>query len=288
MARTTYGLIVAGNDAERTSDAANAACVERDADVAGSGEPHAAAERRAVHAGDGRLGSVDSVRSSAASACASARFSSRRGRALALHPVQVGAGARSSCRGRPARRRARASSASSVGQRLRSDSAISVSSKALCSSGRFSHSQAAAPRRSISSVVVVGSCAASHPEHAELRRLDRRVQRGGERQRQHARVSRRVDDAVVPQPRGGVVGVALRLVLLADRRLERLLLLGAPRARPWPRCRRAGPWRARSPPARRPSREMRAFGHIHRKRGRVGAAAHAVVAGAEAAADDAR
>ncbi len=31
---------------------------------------------------------------------------------------------------------------------------------------------------------------------------------------------------------------------------------------------------------------MRAFGHIHRKRGAVGAAAHAVVAGAETAADD--
>ena len=37
-----------------------------------------------------------------------------------------------------------------------------------------------------------------------------------------------------------------------------------------------------------PITEMRALGHIHRKRGDVGAAAHAVVARAEAAADDER
>ena len=38
----------------------------------------------------------------------------------------------------------------------------------------------------------------------------------------------RVDHAVVPEAGGGVVGVPLGLVLLAQRRLEGLLVLGAP------------------------------------------------------------
>ena len=42
---------------------------------------------------------------------------------------------------------------------------------------------------------------------------DRRVQRRGEGEAKHAAGVRRVDDAVVPQPRGGVVRMALRLVL---------------------------------------------------------------------------
>ena len=41
---------------------------------------------------------------------------------------------------------------------------------------------------------------------------------GREGQRQHIPGLRRGDDAVVPQPRGGVIGVALAFVLLADRR----------------------------------------------------------------------
>src|SRR5690606_27865423 len=67
-----------------------------------------------------------------------------------------------------------------------------------------------------------------HPEDAELRRLDRSVERGGDAEAQYAARIGRVDDAVVPQPRGGVPGAALVLVLLADRRLERFLVLGAP------------------------------------------------------------
>ena len=59
--------------------------------------------------------------------------------------------------------------------------------------------------------------AGSHPEHAEARRRrDRRVQRGRQATgRARGACLRRVDDAVVPQPRRGVVRVALVLVLLA-------------------------------------------------------------------------
>ena len=57
---------------------------------------------------------------------------------------------------------------------------------------------------------------------------DRRVQRGGERQAQHVAGLAGIDDAVVPQPRRGVIGIALVLVLLADRRLEGFLLFRRP------------------------------------------------------------
>ena len=89
-----------------------------------------------------------------------------------------------------------------------------------------------------------------HPEHAELRPLgDRRVQRCGEGEAEHVAGLRGVDDAVVPQPRGRVPGIALRFVIVADRLLE------CSRPAPASICRRrGGRWRARSPPARRPSR----------------------------------
>src|SRR5438552_14604369 len=72
----------------------------------------------------------------------------------------------------------------------------------------------------------------SHPEDAEFGRADRLVHRCREAQRQrHARVDR-VEDAVVPQPRRGVVGMALAVVLLADRLLEGLFLFLRPLAAP--------------------------------------------------------
>src|SRR3546814_5315787 len=49
----------------------------------------------------------------------------------------------------------------------------------------------------------------SHPEHPEPGRLDRRVERGRDPQPQHAPGIGRVDDAVVPQPCGGVPRAAL-------------------------------------------------------------------------------
>src|SRR5215813_15618364 len=69
-----------------------------------------------------------------------------------------------------------------------------------------------------------------HPEHPELRLRDRRVERSREGQPEHAARLLRRDDAVVPQPRRGVIGIALGLVAVADRLLERLLFLGRPGA----------------------------------------------------------
>src|SRR5438045_5041373 len=71
-----------------------------------------------------------------------------------------------------------------------------------------------------------------HAEDAEARLLLWSAARHGEREAQHAAGIRGIDDAVVPEPRGGVVGVSLALVLVADRRLEGLLLVLRPGALP--------------------------------------------------------
>src|SRR4051812_9502629 len=68
----------------------------------------------------------------------------------------------------------------------------------------------------------------SHAEDAITDLLQWGVRTGGQGEAQHGAGLRGVDDAVVPEPGGGVVGVPLRLVLLADRLLERLLVLGGP------------------------------------------------------------
>ena len=94
-----------------------------------------------------------------------------------------------------------------------------------------------------------------------------------------SRVSSGIEDAVVPQARRRVVRAALGLVLLAHGgRRERLRLrVGAassPRAASCCRFTVSSVCAACSPPMT----EMRLFGHENRSRGRVGAAAHAVVA----------
>src|SRR5260370_27910917 len=71
-----------------------------------------------------------------------------------------------------------------------------------------------------------------HPEHPEPRRFDRGVERGRERESEHAPGFLRRDDAVVPQPGGRVIGVSLPLVIVADRLLEALLLPRPPRLAP--------------------------------------------------------
>src|SRR3954447_19796832 len=69
---------------------------------------------------------------------------------------------------------------------------------------------------------------ASHPEHAELRRRDRGVEGGGDAKPQgHAGIGG-IDNPIVPQPGAGVIGMALVLVLVADRRLEGFFILGTP------------------------------------------------------------
>ncbi len=115
------------------------------------------------------------------------------------------------------------------------------------------------------------SSSGSHAKDAERALGHRRVRRGREAEREHAARVERVDDAVVPEPRGRVVRVALRLVGgadlvrigIADHRQHRRRLLAAhhgdARVRPHPELARL-----------------------------VGTAAHRVVAGAERAAGDDR
>ena len=113
-----------------------------------------------------------------------------------------------------------------------------------------------------------------------------RVERRRDGQGQHVARLRRVDHAVVPQARRRVVGVALALVLGQDRRLE-----GVPR-------RLAGPLPDRAASladGRQHAGRLRATHHADARVGprpqaaaAVGAAAHAVVAGPERAADDDR
>src|SRR5262249_14564863 len=102
-------------------------------------------------------------------------------------------------------------------------SAITASSNALWRSGRFIVTMPTGPWRSIAIALI-----ASHPEYAEARFLGRGLHRDREREPQHAARVRGIDHAVVPQARGGVVRVALALVLVADRRLERLFLVRGP------------------------------------------------------------
>src|SRR4051794_888019 len=69
---------------------------------------------------------------------------------------------------------------------------------------------------------------ASHPEHAELRRRDRGVEGGGDAEPQRHTGIGRIDDAIIPQPGAGVIGMALVLVLVADRSLEGFFVLRTP------------------------------------------------------------
>src|SRR4029450_8847542 len=77
--------------------------------------------------------------------------------------------------------------------------------------------QAISPRLAINSLSKGRPVDTSHPEDTEPGRLGRRrVETGGEREAEHRAGLRGIDHAVVPQPRGGVIGMALLFVLLAD------------------------------------------------------------------------
>src|SRR3954454_5161942 len=67
-----------------------------------------------------------------------------------------------------------------------------------------------------------------HPEDAVADVFHGGVGAGGERQAEDGAGLCGIDHAVVPEPGGGVVRVALRLVLVADRLLEGFLVLGRP------------------------------------------------------------
>src|SRR5262245_58423979 len=91
--------------------------------------------------------------------------------------------------------------------------------------------QAISPRLAISSLWKRRADDTSHPENAEAGGLGRRrVHPSRERKPQYGAGVGRVDDTVVPDARGRVVGVPLLFVLLADRRLERRVLGRAPGA----------------------------------------------------------
>src|SRR5665213_1597706 len=106
-------------------------------------------------------------------------------------------------------------------------SAMSASSNALRRSGRLRVS-VAMPRASVERemlllnadswmrTTILSSRQPSHPKNAELGLGDRGVEAGGQRERQDAARVGGVDDAVVPEARAGVIGMALRLVLRAD------------------------------------------------------------------------
>src|SRR5262249_412657 len=117
-------------------------------------------------------------------------------------------------------------------------SPIRASSKALRTSGRERTTRATGPRfstrtRGMSSSLIADeiprrlgttrpttSSASSHPEDADARLLHRRVVGRREPEREGRARLRRVEHAVVPDPGGRVVRVALPLVLLQRRPLE--------------------------------------------------------------------
>src|SRR5262249_28933649 len=125
-----------------------------------------------------------------------------------------------------------------------------------------------------------------HPKHTEARRRGRRrIEPGGERLAEHGAGVGRIDHAVIPQPRGRVMGAALPLILPADRRLELRVLLLPPL--PALRCARL------LADDREHARRLLAAHHRdagvrpHPQEARpIGASAHAVIAGAIATAND--
>ncbi len=179
-----------GRAAPRTGR--SCALLGRDRDVAAGDEADAAAEGRALHHarpsawGSDRCAAHQARRAPArrarfsASAVAPPCASSSRGRRRR----------RSSC---PLPRSTTTRTAASLAELARTpavSSAIRRSSKALCSSGRFSVSRRDARRAFVDRCRDV-RLMRSHPEHAEARRLDRRVERGRQAQRRASCACRR-------------------------------------------------------------------------------------------------
>src|SRR6266699_570433 len=124
-----------------------------------------------------------------------------------------------------------------------------------------------------------------HPKHPEPRRFDRRVERGREREREHAPGFLRRDDAVVPQPGGRVIGISLALVIVPDRLLEFFFLLGAPRLAPRLDIVAAHGGEHRGGLLPTHDRNSR-IGPDEQEPRRVGPPAHTVIAGAVGSPDD--
>src|SRR5438128_2787758 len=122
---------------------------------------------------------------------------------------------------RPASTTARTAGSASSSPEAAFSSAIMASLNALRTSGRLSQRTATPWPICISMVLwFIFPTPFLHPENAEAAFLDRRVERGGDREREDVARFLRGDQAVVPEPRGRVVRVPLALVLLAERALE--------------------------------------------------------------------
>src|SRR6267142_333425 len=115
-------------------------------------------------------------------------------------------------------------------------SAIIASLNALRTSGRLSVTYSTTPSRRVRSVSYDMSQTAtllralrglrgSHPEDPELRRRYRRVEARRQRERQGAAGLRRVENPVVPQPRGRIVRRPFEVVLVENRLADLPVLL---------------------------------------------------------------
>src|SRR5450631_1915 len=122
----------------------------------------------------------------------------------------------------PDRTIARIPSSASIERRASVISAISTSSNALWRSGRFMVMSPRGPCRSMARDSLTRF--PLHAEDAEARLFDGRIQGCSESEAEDPARVGRVDDAVVPEPRRRIVRMALPLVLLADRILERILV----------------------------------------------------------------
>src|SRR5215469_14134581 len=107
------------------------------------------------------------------------------------------------------------------------NSAIITALSALRTSGRAHVTRTIGPCRSTRSV---SNVMRSHPEDAEARRRQRRVRGRGDAEGEHRARVGRIDDAVIPQPRGGIVRIAFCLVFVKDRTGELVLLFFRHRA----------------------------------------------------------
>src|SRR5687768_4396938 len=77
--------------------------------------------------------------------------------------------------------------------------------------------QLSAPKAAAGTAAFCTESWGSHPEDAIANFLQRSVRAGRQGEAEHVARLRGVDDAVVPEPRRGVVRVTLQLVLVADR-----------------------------------------------------------------------
>ena len=125
----------------------------------------------------------------------------------ALHPGEIGAGGEALAAAGQEHDARMAASPPAVASAAVS-SAISPSSKALWQLGPVQREGRLAPLRSIS-MQLMTTHPGSHPEDAEARLLDGRVEGRREAEPQHPPAVGRGDDAVVPEPRAGVIGMAL-------------------------------------------------------------------------------